>query len=283
MRKLIVLLLLAVIAVSGCVNWGGSKATFGISEMTSNPDVYTKVESSAEEVKSGRYIQLQFTVQNKGSVPLENITIRAYDQCLFTGENTKNISEVKSNMTNMWNWKWLAEDTDFETPCEIKFRTTYDTTAETSSTINVLTETEYYTREEQGTLVDVPVHTAITDSSLFMLLELSEVQPFMTNEEIYAYINYEDIGPGMLKQLNKGDVVISVPTNLKGSCTGYKKTSETEYALDTTLSFTNKKAPSTTCKFKTNASQVIDAGVLRITASYKYQFDNSLLLNVNPK
>ncbi|MDD5416983.1 MAG: hypothetical protein PHU12_03330, partial [Candidatus Aenigmarchaeota archaeon] len=65
MRKLIVLLLLAVVVVSGCINFGGSKATFGFSEMTSNPDVYSKVESSTESVKSGRYAQLQFTVQNK--------------------------------------------------------------------------------------------------------------------------------------------------------------------------------------------------------------------------
>ncbi|MDD5417240.1 MAG: hypothetical protein PHU12_04700, partial [Candidatus Aenigmarchaeota archaeon] len=220
---------------------------------------------------------------NKGSVPLQNISVWAYDQCLFTGENTKNISEVKSNLTNMWNWKWQAEDTDVETPCEIKFRTTYDTTSETSSTVNVLTETEYYTREEQGTLVDVPVHTAITDSSLLMELEFSEVQPFMTNEEIYVYINYQDIGPGYLKELNKGDVVLTIPNNLKGNCTGYAKVSESQYILNTTLKFNDKKAPSTTCKFKTNASQIIDAGVLRITASYKYQFDNSLLLNVNPK
>jgi hypothetical protein len=284
MRKLLILGLIAIIFVSGCINLGGTKALFGILEVTDNPDVYLKVDTSTDEVKSGRMAQLQFTLSNKGTLPMTDISVNAYDLCLFIGNTSKNITELKANRTSVWLWSWNATDAEFERDCNIKFRTTYETQSSISKTVNVLKESEYYSREANGRLGEVPTTTISSDNSLAMTVEFSEDQPFLENEDVYAYINYNDVGPGILSSLDRGNVIINVSSNLEGTCSGYRKDgARNAYILDSTLRFANKKAPSTTCTFKTKASQLIESGEIRITATYKYQFDNSLLLKVKPK
>ncbi len=284
MQKLLLLALITIVFVSGCIDWGGgSLAGFGLTETTENPDIYLKIESSASEIKSGRNLQLQCTITNKGGVSLNNVVVRAYDQCLFTGNNTKIINEIKPNRTSLWNWRWESGNTDFERDCEIRFRTEYNATAITSSTVNVLTESEYYARESQNTLDEIKSTSILTDSALKITLTWSEDQPFLEDEDVFAYINYDDVGHGMIRQLEKGSVVVKVPENLaEAECSSFEKV-EDEFILNSPLKFVNKRAPSTTCKFKTNATQPIESGEFRITANYKYQFDNSLLLKVTPK
>jgi len=283
MNKLFLLSILLVVLVSGCINFGGaSVAAFGISETVDNPDIYLKIETSSDNVKSGRTMQVKVTLENRGQDSLDSINVTAYDMCLFEGDNEKHIDKLRSNRTNQWTWKWTAGDTQFERDCNIGFLTEYQTDAYISKTVNVLKESEYYTRELQQTLDEISVNEYSTGGSLKITTEFSEPQPLLEGEDIYLYIKYEDIGNGILNQINAGDIIISVPENLaNGTCSGYMFDG-TNFVLDQDLKFVNRKAPATSCKFTTAATQLIDSGEITITATYKYQFYNSLLLGVRP-
>jgi len=283
MKKILFLSLILIVLVSGCIDFGGgSQASFGISEITNNPDIYLKVETSADNIKAGREMQVKTIIENKGSRPLESINVTAYDLCLFIGDNKKELEELKANRTNQWTWKWKAGETQFERDCDVKFLTEYMTEAYSSKTINVLQESEYYTRETQQTLNQIPVMSYSTDNSLQITMSFSEEQPFLEGEEIYVYINYADVGNGILKQVEAGKLIIDAPGNLiNGECSGYDFDGE-KFVLSSPLKFVSKKAPATSCKFITKANQLIDSRELAITATYKYQFYNSLLLGVRP-
>ena len=284
MKKLLFLILLVVL-VSGCIDFGGSKASFGLSEVTNNPDVYIKIEASAGEIKSGRRVQLEFTVENRGDTDLNNLKVVAYDPCLFMGETVKEFGLLRANRSTKWNWRWDAGDTDFDRECTVRFRTTYDTYTTMSTTTHVLSEAEYYAREDAGTLDELVSLTTATKNNLRLGLSFSEQQPFLTGESIIAYINYNDVGAGLLNELEPGNVTIDVTNNLgSGECSSYDANTDfTQFTSNARLRFVSKEAPSTTCRFTSAATQPIESGEIRITAKYKYQFDNSLLLKVTPK
>jgi len=284
--KTLLILLLAVVLISGCINFGGSKATFGLSEVTSNPDLYLKIQTSSDTIKSERYVQMEFVIENKGEAPLTNVKITAYDQCMFTGESVKEIDEIRPNRSSQWNWKWQASEVEFDRDCTVGFRTTYDTYTTSAITTNVLSESEYYTREEEGKLNEITSSESSTANSLRINMGFSEPQPWLDDEKIFVYVDYNDVGGGLLKELEKTNVTIIVTPNLAdGECSSYETDSvnPNKFILDNPLKFISKSAPSTTCAFTTNATQPIESGSITITANYKYQFDNSLLLKVTPK
>ena len=283
MKKLVLLTLVAIIFVSGCIDFGGSMAFFGISEVTDNPDLYMLIEASADEIKTDRYVQLRFTIENDGESDLKNVNINAYDQCLFNGENMKEIEEIRSTRSMMWIWKWQAKNTEINRDCTIRLKTYYDTETKLEERFNVLSESEYYTREEQQTLSEIIGASSTTDNTLRINVEFSEPQPFLEGEQIFVYITYTDVGTGLLDKLEPGNITIEFPDNVENvECSSYVG-EENIFTLNNDLRFIRKQAPQTTCKFTSKATQPIDIGDMSITAKYKYQFDNSLLLKVTPK
>ncbi|MBU3904678.1 MAG: hypothetical protein KJ906_00835 [Nanoarchaeota archaeon] len=283
MKKLILLSLVAIIFVSGCIDFGGSRAFFGISEITDNPDMYMLIEASTDQIKVDRYVQLRLTVENDGDSTLSNMKINAYDQCLFAGDSVKDIVELRPNKSSMWIWKWQAINTEIDRDCTIRLKTEYDTETKVEERFNVLTESEFYAREEQGRLKEIRGSSSTTDNTLKINVEFSEAQPFLEGEQIFAYISYTDIGKGFLNKLEGGNVTIEFPNNAENvHCSGYSGEGNT-LTLMNGLTFVKRVAPQTTCKFTTKANQLVDIGDMSIIAKYKYQFDNSLLLKVTAK
>jgi len=226
MKKILFLSLILVVLVSGCINFGGgSLATFGVSETIDNPDMYLKVETSNDDVKAGRTMQVKTIIENKGDTTLNDVTITAYDLCLFRGDDKEaSTDELKANRSKEWIWKWVAADTQFETECDIKFLTEYNTTTHNERSVVVLEESEYYARELKQNLDDIPRTSYSSDNSLDISIGFSEEQPFLEGEEVYVYINYNDVGNGILKQIEKGDITIKMSDNLQGECSGYSST-----------------------------------------------------------
>ena len=290
--RYLVLLLITIVLISGCIDFPESQqATLGFVERTNNPDVYLSSKSTPTEVKGGRNITLTFNLTNKQGFDIENISLSAYDQCIFSGENEWSKDELRVNRTQLWNWKWSSPKVELEKDCEIKLRTEYDSQYNLTQDIIVLAETEYYIREQTGNLSDLQPSSSSNLSPLKISLRFSDTQPFLEKEDIIMFIDYENIGDGFIEIYN---ITMFVPDNLQGTCNHYTKSEATrsvdetgvsgnEFVLNRELTFFNNKATESTCTFTTNATQIIDQQILAITAYYKYMFDNSMIIKVKPK
>ena len=251
-----------------------------------SPDLFVSVDTVPNEVKTGRDVSLLFQMTNKNPYSLDNINFTIYDPCIFSGDTEKNIAEIKANSTKTFSLKLTAGDTNFEQTCSLKFRITYDTEYSSYNDIIVLTKDEYEQREMAGTLNNIPIQQSFPSSPFKISLRFSEEQPFMNEENYFMYLDYNNIGGGVL---DVKSVTLSFPSNVKDfSCSDYQQVTGGPYPNSFSLkkiplSFINNRASTSSCSFNTSASQPIDIKSLAITASYKYVLDNSISIRVRLK
>jgi hypothetical protein len=342
MRKIaLAIVLLSVIAVAGCTEVPGIKQAFGEGEIlvTTNPDLSISANVNPTEIKGGRPVKISFEIQNKQPyVSLEDVNINVYDQCIFTGDDEKIYTELDPNQTKGWNWDWNSNEVEFERDCTIGFRTEWGSTYIMSQDTVVLSEAEYYNREQAGTLDNIQLFSSKTDNPLIIDISFLDPQPYLDEDDITMFINYRHDGDGFLDKLETGEVSFDLPDNFKQKCYGNRdfwedhpdvfefpegwtfddvdencnaiSTSETckkqsdcywyeprcgtednptyiyedgKMILDKDLKFVNDRAPQTTCTFEVTGKDPINMGTLTLTANYKYQLDNSLLVKITPR
>jgi len=188
-------------------------------EVTTDPNLYLKVETLPKEVKEGKNISIFFEMRNKGDSILENINLYVYDQCIFSDGNKKTISVLKPDRTERWSWRWKAGNIELPTDCKIKFRTDYESNFSLFQDVAVLTESEYYIKEQEGTLESIPISSSSSYSPLSISVSFLEKQPFLEEDEITMTIGYSYIGDGIM---NVSDITIDIPNNLQFvSCSDY--------------------------------------------------------------
>ncbi len=186
-----------------------------------SPDIFLKIEAVPQEVRSGRSVLMTFEMRNKNSFDLRNINVIAYDMCVFEGEGTKEIETLKANSTTTWMWKWDSNELDMDRECVIKFRTEYTASNSVFQDIAVLSESEYQQRELDGTLQNVPIQFSFPSSPLQLSIRFSDSQPFIDNEEYNMFIEYNDVGEGII-EVEKGSIGIFIPSNIKSmACNNY--------------------------------------------------------------
>ncbi|MEM7820636.1 MAG: hypothetical protein QW751_00335 [Candidatus Aenigmatarchaeota archaeon] len=281
----VALLVFAILVVAACVQLPFGRQQVGIPGEThvENPDMNVEVVAFPAEVKGGRNISVTWNITNKQTTNrLWNVNINVYDQCLFSGDATKHFDELRENRTQTWTWRWSSQTTQFERDCNIKFKVSWESNATIIQDINVLSSTEYYTREQTGTLAAMAGTTTASTNPVTITLRFSDPLPWENNTTVYMYIDIADTGGGFIDKLPKGSIRITLPNNLKGDCDGYKPKGN-ELILDRDLNFINKMAPSLTCTFQTTTDRPISTGTLSITANYKYDLDNSFTVKVKTK
>lgn len=288
MRYLIFIGIVGVVLASLCIQQNANVAGVGLTEVMESPDIYLKFESIPTEVKVGRNMTLTYIAQDKQPFDLENLTIDAYDLCLFSGQQRVLDSiELKSNKTKQVSFKYTANPTNFESDCTLKFRTQYQSTFSLSQDVIVLSESEYYIREQQGTLSNLTASSSSSSNPISLTLTFSENQPFLTGDSFNMYIDYSNTGSGFIDKLEAGSITIRIPANMNvDSCSGYLYSSTATgggtLVLNRDLSFIDNKAPRTTCRVSVTAGQLIDSKTLFLTANYKYALDNSIIVKVRP-
>jgi hypothetical protein len=304
------LLILAVILVSLCtglpeipfINSGNTsiqKAGLLIIDAES-PDAFVRIDFQPE-IKTGRPENILFDIENKNNFNLENAVLTIYDPCVFTGDTTKNIGDIKANRSATFSLKLTAGNIDLDKDCDVKFKLSYNTEYSLFQDIAVLSQSEYEQREAAGTLNDIPIQSSSPLSPFKISLTLLGEQPFITGEKYYMSIDYANIGSGFI-EVKKYDIGIATPANVNDfSCSDdYISTSSSsglpgfsggssssssnfDLVLNKDLIFISNRAPTSTCTFTASTSQPMDIKSLTITASYKYVLYNSILIKVKRK
>ncbi|MEM7816835.1 MAG: hypothetical protein QXZ20_02890 [Candidatus Aenigmatarchaeota archaeon] len=197
-----------------------------------SPDMFVSMEAIPSEVKAERNVNIYFELRNKNNYDLKNVSLLIYDPCIFTGETSKSIGDIKANRTYSFSLKLTAGKTDLDKNCNIKFKIEYNAENSLFQDIAVLTKSEYEQRELAGTLSNIPIQSFYPDSPLRITLSFSDDQPFMENENYYLYLDYYNKGGGFI-EVKKGDIKITAPSNVKDfSCKDYKKLTKAEFCSD---------------------------------------------------
>ena len=279
MRTFSLLSIAVVIFVAGCINSGEvSRSQFGSVQISDNQDLFVEVQAS-EEVRQGRNITTVFTVSNKRETPVDSVSFRVYDMCGFVGDSQKEFS-LRSMETVTWNWKWLAPFIDFTTDCNVKFRVEYFGKNTMTHDVVVLDATEFYNREQQGTLNEIDIDSQQTAAPVSLGVTFSQSQPLLDGEKGFVFINYQNSGSGIATELSPGSVIISAPASLDGfNCAAYNL-QDGKHVLRQPLRFLNDNAPQSTCEYTAKSSQPVDSASLTITATYKYTLDDSFIVKI---
>jgi len=289
------LLLLAVIAVSACVNlpFFQGKVGFGPSSVTEeNPDMLFDVTAVQPEVKAGRTLTIEYLVQNKHEIfDMEKVNLNVYDLCLMGGKGGIFTDlTLKPNRTKSTSEKYSVGSTDFEKSCEIKFRGSYKGHFEASQDVAVLTQAEYDLRSQRGTLGEINPLSSASRNAVTMTISFLESQPYVDGDSAHMYIDYASSGNGIAEKLDKGEVVFTIPKNAESmECTDYEKSKilvpvqSDIMKLKRDLKFTEGKAPRTTCTFTAKASNPVDSKTISLFGNYTYIMDGSIIVKVLPK
>ena len=262
-----------------------------------SPDIYFKANIPVTEVRAGREIQISFELDNKQSRELKDVNLTVYDHpCFISGNFTNFMASIKLNQTRMWTWIWKSDPSiNLQKICPIRFKLSYESDYSHFQDIAVLPEGEYYQRESEGTLGNVPIGSTSSSSPLDIQLTFSENQPLIANQSYFMYINYLNTGEGYFdsSKIPNPDITLSSPVNIainSSHCGDYRSVSANNYHLEPkdgngnliNLLFLRGKATPTTCEFITNSVPAMDIKSLSLTATYKYELDNSISITVNP-
>jgi len=285
--RYLLLIVIAVIFVSLCTEIPYISDLFPIEqalgslEVKTDSEVYIRVEAIPKEVRSGRDVKIIIELRNKANYNLKDVKLQAYDICVFdtNGNDVKIIDELKPNVTNLTSWEWKAKKVTLPTDCSIKFRVEYEGEFSLFQDIVVLSESEYEMRQQAGTLHNIPIQTSSSPRPLKISVSFTEDQPFLDGYDVSMHINYAYIGNAFM-DVEAGDVNITFPNNSQPSdCEDYNINGNT-LLLKEPLKFINKRASPSICTFTAKASQPMDIKTLKLTATYKYILDNSLLIKV---
>jgi len=288
--KYLVLTLLALVLISGCIEFEETQTSaFGYFEIVDNPDIYIKADTEPDEVTSGRRMNIVFQLVNKGETPLKDVTLHAYDQCLFVGENIKTFEEIKPEAQKTWSWKWDLPEIDFDRDCNIKFDVKYETDFTNTYGVTVLDELEYYAQEEMETLNEFTIIKTEQQTPLKIDIDFSKDHPFVAEEDLLMYITYRNTGSGYIDKIDGypdyefGKVEIDLPDNIEATCSGFTKNDEGNLFLSRDLRLFGDEEAKTTCELKTTAPGPINTGTITITATYKYKLDDFIIVKLKAR
>src|SRR5437867_639817 len=105
MRYLLNLFIPLVVFISMCIDSTGQQSSV-ILENPSNADLFIRAEAIPSVVRVGRSLDMIFDLEDKREEKLKNVSLLAYDQCLFSGDNIKSFDELSPSQTQRWSWKW---------------------------------------------------------------------------------------------------------------------------------------------------------------------------------
>jgi len=278
MEKIKFFIILLVFFLSGCTEFlGVYRAQFVTQQEFSTNDIYYKVDIYPSEVYPGEELKIRFRIIAKKD--LENVKIKIIDPCLFnTAYLEKSLGSLRKGMKKTATFRLKAEEVYMPTNCRIKFGIEYDSSIKFIQDVVVLSSTEYRQREESGTLSEIEISSVREPSSVEAELTFSEAQPFKENRKIQIFIQYKNIGDGIVKELS--NVKITFPSNLEiESCSGYKKVNG-YWKLSESLKFYNGETQKAVCKATTKANTPVDIGKILIEGKYKYEFEDYITVKI---
>lgn len=279
---LLLFLVVLIVVVSGCIANFPFVQQAGIVNPTvvsETQDLVLKAEAVPLEVRSGKKLNMYFEMD--ALKDLKDLSVTITDICLFSGYlGGFNTQEFKEGSIKDFKISLTAGKVDFDTNCQIRFRTSYNAIFAAAQDIIVLSESEFLTEQRTGKINERVAQFVSTDNPLQITFSFSNPQPFENDTEEFMHIQYS--ASSGLEKLSKGSVQFTAPNNVKITCDDYTADGN-KFTLNRDLVFIDGMAKKSTCKLTTNAQQDADLKTLQITTNYLYKIDNSINVKIKPK
>jgi hypothetical protein len=280
MRHVAILAILSVLSLSMCTGmpdmdfFGGNVSEAGFTTIESgSQNLFMAVEVVPSQVKSGRSVTLRFSIQNNNPYDIEDVSISVYDMCVFTGESSKDLGDIKANRSAEETIKLESSEIDLDRQCDIKFMISYNAQQVFTQDFAVLSASEYEQMELAGTIGTIPVSSFSQSGPLTVTMRLSDEQPLVDGEEYYLYIDYYSSGEGVI-EVGSGDIAIHKPSSISDfECDDYYSSS---LKISKSLSFVSGRAQNSVCSFTAESSSPMTIGTMTVTADYSYKVYGSV-------
>ncbi len=264
-----------VLLISGCINLPSlASEKFSIAKEEGYEDLHYAVEIYPSVVWPGKTVKLRILIEPKRD--LENVKVVIADPCLFSveGKKEKFLGNINANTRRYVHFSLKApEKIDMKTQCEIKLKIIYQANFVVIQDIAVLSEAEEKTNH-------ISISSTALPSALEISVSFSKTQPFLSGEKVFMYLDYRNEGSGIIGELNRGDVKIYLPNNLKlEECSDYSE-SEEGLILNRNIVFVNGKGKRSACLFRAVANSPVDIETMKISGKYKYEIDENVIVTV---
>lgn len=279
---LLLILVLAVAAASGCIAnfpFAQQAGVMNPTVVSETQDIVLKAEAVPLEVRSGKRLDMYFELD--ALKDLKDLSFALTDACLFSGDTGGfENQELKANRSKDFKISLTAGVVNFDTDCQIRFKSNYSASFAAAQDIIVLSDSEFLTEQRTGKINERIPRFVSTDNPFRITFSFSNPQPFENDTEEFMYLQYSaDSG---LEKLEKGSVRFTAPNNVKIACDDYTADGN-EFTLNRDLVFISGIAKKSTCKLTTDARQDADSKTLQITANYLYAIDNFINVKIKQK
>ncbi len=279
---LLLILVLLIVAVSGCIANFPFAQQAGILNPTvvsETPDISVKAEAVPLEVRSGKNLALFFEVD--ALKDLKDVSLNVTDMCLFSGDlKGLEIPDMKEGRGRSFKETLTAGSVDFDTGCQIRFKANYSASLMATQDIIVLDDAEFLGEQNSGKIGERIPQFVSTSNPLRVSFSFSDPQPFQNGTDEFMYISFS--ANAGLQKLDKGSVQLTMPNNANITCDDYTADGG-KLVLNRGLVFTNGDAKKSTCKISAQARQSVDSKTIQLTANYLYAIDNSINVKIMRK
>ncbi len=271
--------LILILFFCGCINFPNITAEkFSLAKEKHFEDLHYAIEIYPSSVAPGKILKLRVLLEPKKD--LKNVVVSISDPCLFTidGGAEKNLGSLKANTRNYVRFDLRAPNhIEMETNCKIKLRITYIASFDVLTDVAVLSEAEKLAGNK------IAISKSKLPSALDVYLSFSKEQPFIDGEEVFMYINYRNIGNGIISELDEGNVVIDLPNNLRVKNCGDYAQFGNKLILNKKILFVDNRGETSACLFEARANSPIDIEKLSINGKYKYEIDDSIIVTLEKR
>ena len=283
------LALVSVLVLSGCIEnlqIPILKEQFVTLQEASSEDISYTIQAYPTEISPSK--KLRIRVKIAANKDIENLWVNITDTCLFSSKNiAKHAEKLGAGAQRVFSFSLQApKSVDMEMDCWIRFKISYKANATLVKDIVVLSEREYTQRAKRGELSQLRGEEVKLPSVLNLKVTFSEPEPFKEKEELYMYIDYANLGSGIIEKIGGSGTSIAIrfPDTLENVNCGEKFSCENNIctlATNKFLEFFEGKAERTTCELQTkDIRKPISTGKLIVVAKYKYELEDYIIVKL---
>jgi hypothetical protein len=254
--------------------------------------IIKSLEAVPVEISPGQTTKIIGYIENKGSEPIEGVTVELYDYCPGVlkpmGDEAIPIDKLLPKEIKQITWRLKAEDIKLRTICPkdgVKVRVTYHYETNSETTISFMDASEMQRRIEEGKFKTKQSYTVLGEGPVKPVLKVEDVQPISTDSGKTAVsLKIENRGNGFVKDstVQVEDVKGSPDSNLA---------SEIWQCLEernsTTIRLIRKESPKIICQeinIPQKATGQIDyTEYITVKIKYDYEFRRNVVVIVKPK